>query len=151
MVCTGACCRNRGVVRGLADCRIVGATGAAGGTLDVGAVWKSSNSSSPSVIGLDMAGNALFVAACTSEIVPPNASSSIPSRSTSCAGSGAFGAAGAGVGIVEARRGPALVGDRELIEFDRLGRVSSSPASYSWNPLREVSSLNPPLPPPPPE
>lgn len=70
----------------------------------------------------------------------------MPSRSTT--GSGAFGAAGA-VGNVEARL--VVVGDDragELIEFDRLGAVSSSPASYSWNPRRDVSSLNPPLPPP---
>lgn len=76
-----------------------------------------------------------------------NASSSIPSKSTS--GSFCFGG---GVNTLEGID-DCLVGAESLPnrnELDRLGAVSSSPASYSWK-RREVgvSSRNPLLPPSP--
>lgn len=73
-------------------------------------------------------------------------SSSIPRRSITGVGVGseALGVTGVAAVDVCAAEPRRCVDGLDEIEFDRRGSSSSSPASYSWKPLRPASSRNPP-------
>ena len=120
------------------------------GAAEGGALWKSSKSSSPPVIRqrsssafrymyapsafgwLPNAGSAFSGGAL---VVLPNASSSMPRRSTTGCLPFGSGAVVVVVGSVDERCTADAAEDEAApaMEFDRRGSTSSSPASYSWN------------------